>query len=77
MTNEFNLQTERNKWFNKWIEKKITARCIAELKEMDNEFIRLLKENLPNYLGSTEEEEHDIYNDIVKEIDKLAGDKLI
>jgi hypothetical protein len=49
MKEEFNLKSEREKWFNKWLQKKLTGRAIIELKNQDKEFIELLKENINNY----------------------------
>jgi len=49
----------------------------AFLREDVKEFIRLLKENLPDYLGTIEEENHDISKEICETINKLAGTKLI
>ena len=61
---EFNLKKEREEWFSKWLQKRLTGRAIIELKKQDEEFIRLLKKLLGDVW----------YMDCVKdEIDKLSG----
>jgi len=43
---DFCLDNELKKWFYKWSRKPVTGRCLIELKNMDREFIRKLKEEL-------------------------------
>jgi hypothetical protein len=51
---KFNLITEREKWVHKWLRRPVTARCIAHLREIDEEFIKSLKEELLIYFKPKE-----------------------
>lgn len=60
---EFNFSKELEIWWAKWFRKRVIGRCLAELKQRDKEFIRLLKR-----LNSIA-----INDNLMKEIDKLVG----
>jgi hypothetical protein len=75
----FCLLEERNKWCNKWIMNgRLTGRAMAELKETDNKFIRLLKERIKDMSCDDIMDYYDNCNfyDFVKVIDKLVGKEL-
>ena len=66
---DINLRLETEKWADKWMHKKLTGRAYKELRDIEKEFIRLLKDEI--------EKPTEPYADIFQLIDKLAGDKLI
>ena len=43
MVEEFNLKKERERWYDKWLQKRLTGRAIIELKNQDEELINILK----------------------------------
>lgn len=73
MEKEFNLDKELEKWFNKWHRKTVTGRCIIELKQIEREFIKRLKERIQ--FGLIETVSEDARVEAI--INELAGDKLI
>ena len=66
---DFCLDNELEKWFCKWHRKVVTGRCVIELKNINKEFIRLLKENIKT-------DYEDVNECIYEEIDKLTGAEL-
>ena len=65
MSEEFNLQKERAKWFDKWVDKRLSGRCIVELKQIDEEFIKRLKEESKRWMT---EKEFGLFNITIEQL---------
>lgn len=66
---EFKLSEKRKEWFQKWLRKPISGRCLIELNEQDKEFIRLLKEDYGDI-----EMPSDVYLELIKRLENRTGD---
>ena len=60
------LNEELEKWFKKWMRKPVSGRCLIELKNMNKEAVKKLKEN---------EEGYEIVS--FDKIDKIFGEALV
>ena len=79
MKKEFNLKEEKQKWASKWLHKKLTGRAYKELRDIENEFIKRLKESFKiwnfDWVKSLKRKEFE--KGVNEIIDKHAGEKLI
>lgn len=66
---EFNLNEKMSRWIERWYGKKVTGRTLGELKQIQDEFIKQLKETIEHQ----ELEDWEFY----RIINKLAGDELL
>lgn len=87
MAKEFNLSKEREKYY-KQLEIDLRSgmlpltQCIEDFKEvmrdLDEEFIKILKERLLDYQYQTNPQLNEYcHKNIIKQIDKLAGEDLL
>jgi len=58
-------------WFYKWHRKRVTGRCLIELKTMNKEFIKIITSDIFVPKGEN------LVKAIIDRIKRTAGDKLI
>jgi hypothetical protein len=83
-TEKFDLSKKRSEWVNKWCQKKLTGRAMAELKQQDKEFIREITNPIKAELKIAELGNSKssfvakmLLNQILNNINKKAGKELI